>query len=441
MILSSNRFPRAFGHREGEEKYEAKYDLNGDGGIGFDDFVTFARSFGYKVNRAPVFALALPLTRSVDENMPAGRPVGDPVSAQDPDGDTLTYSLWGVDAEHFAIDAGTGQIRTREGIDYDHKVRDRFSVNVRASDGRGERTNVVVGIAVTGVDEPTFAPPGRPAAPKVTGVASGLKVGWTSPPDNGLPITDYDVRYRPGDSGDFTDWPHAGPRTMTTITGLENTLYQVQVRAGNSEGRSDWSPPGEGKPLAPGQVAIPDSNLRSVLAEALGKTGSESPVYADEMASLTILISASRRIERLDGLQHAVNLQDLFLGYNLISDISPLSGLTGLRVLWINSNPINDASGGLAPLTNLNALEDLHLQSIGVTDFSPLSSLTNLKRLYLGDGGNTPDISLLSGLADLEILYFTFSGLSDIAPLAALTKLQHLGLQGNKITDLSPLAD
>ena len=54
-------FARAFGHREGEEKYEAKYDLNGDGGIGFDDFVTFARSFGDTVNRAPGTA-NVPLT-------------------------------------------------------------------------------------------------------------------------------------------------------------------------------------------------------------------------------------------------------------------------------------------------------------------------------------------------------------------------------------------
>ena len=37
-------------------KYEAKYDLNGDGEVGFADFVIFAGSFGNTVNRAPVFA-------------------------------------------------------------------------------------------------------------------------------------------------------------------------------------------------------------------------------------------------------------------------------------------------------------------------------------------------------------------------------------------------
>lgn len=214
----------------------------------------------------------------------------------------------------------------------------------------------------------------------------------------------------------------------------------MQVRADNSEGMGDWSPAGKGRPLAPGEVAVPDSNLRSVLAEALGKPGPDSPIYADDMASLTVLSASSRRVENLEGIQHAANLQVLFLGYNLISDISPLSGLTGLRRLWINSDPISDASGGISALISLNALEDLHLQTVNVTDFSPLSSLSNLKTLFLGHGSNAPEISLLSGLADLEILYFTFSGLSDIAPLALLAKLHLLDLRGNNIVDLRPLA-
>ncbi len=36
----------AFGYREGQEGYDAKYDLNGDGQIGFGDFLLFASDFG-----------------------------------------------------------------------------------------------------------------------------------------------------------------------------------------------------------------------------------------------------------------------------------------------------------------------------------------------------------------------------------------------------------
>ena len=35
-----------YGSRLGQDRYDARYDLNGDGEIGFDDFLIFADSFG-----------------------------------------------------------------------------------------------------------------------------------------------------------------------------------------------------------------------------------------------------------------------------------------------------------------------------------------------------------------------------------------------------------
>lgn len=42
-------FVSAFASRGGQERYDAKYDLNGDGEIGFGDFLLFARDFGRTV--------------------------------------------------------------------------------------------------------------------------------------------------------------------------------------------------------------------------------------------------------------------------------------------------------------------------------------------------------------------------------------------------------
>ncbi len=153
-------FAGAFGYGEGDDlparsaqagKYDVIYDLNGDGGIGFSDFVIFAGSFGNTVNRAPVFALAPPVARSVAENAPADQPIGDPVSASDADGHALTYSLWGADGDHFDIDASTGQIRTKGMYDFEQKRG--YSVILRVIDGEGGRVSLVVSIAVTDVDE------------------------------------------------------------------------------------------------------------------------------------------------------------------------------------------------------------------------------------------------------------------------------------------------
>ncbi len=69
-------FAGAFGTGEGDEAFDARFDLDSDGGMGFDDFVVFAKSFGDTVNRAPVFVQGQPLTFLVAENAAAGDPIG-----------------------------------------------------------------------------------------------------------------------------------------------------------------------------------------------------------------------------------------------------------------------------------------------------------------------------------------------------------------------------
>ena len=86
------------------------------------------------VEETPAFDSAS-TTRSVNENTPAGRPIGDPVAATDGDRDVLTYSLGGADAASFAIDSSTGRLRTRAALD--HETRASYSLTVRVSD----RTN------------------------------------------------------------------------------------------------------------------------------------------------------------------------------------------------------------------------------------------------------------------------------------------------------------
>ena len=50
-------FAGVFGARKGDEKYDATHDLNGDGEIGFSDFVIFAQNFG---KEAPSPAVTIP---------------------------------------------------------------------------------------------------------------------------------------------------------------------------------------------------------------------------------------------------------------------------------------------------------------------------------------------------------------------------------------------
>lgn len=72
---------------------------------------------------------------------------------------------------------------------------------------------------------------------------------------------------------------------------------------------------------------------------------------------------------------------ELNLGINNISDLTPLAGLTNLRELGLGVNNISD----ITPLEGLTNLEELYLLENNITDLSPLEGLKNLKDLWLWD--------------------------------------------------------
>lgn len=226
-------------------------------------------------NRVPVFDPAT-VQRSVAENAVGGSNVGAPLVAFDADtGDTLQYWLWGGE-DFFDIDRGTGQIRTKDGVAYDHETQPSYSFEVVATDRYFEQASVEVTINVTDTDEP----PLTPAAPNVTAVdiagsdkssaaepaatqqsgapdldscttawsntATLLAVSWTaSTSTDRPPVSSYDLRWRPSSESSWNDGPQDCTSTTATIRGLAaGTTYEIQVRATNDEGDSNWSTSG-----------------------------------------------------------------------------------------------------------------------------------------------------------------------------------------------------
>ena len=103
-----------------------------------------------EANRAPVFSSATD-TRSVAEKTSPGHSIGNPVTAADPDRDTLTYSLSGTDAGSFGIAGSTGQLQTKARLDYETKHS--YTVTVTATDTSSLSDSITVNITVTNVDE------------------------------------------------------------------------------------------------------------------------------------------------------------------------------------------------------------------------------------------------------------------------------------------------
>ena len=108
------------------------------------------------------------------------------------------------------------------------------------SDESDTTNNCSVAVTVTVAD----APPSSPAAPTVSSTTvTSVTIVWTTPSNDGPPITDYDVEYRPDVAITWTDWPHTGTERTATIGDLTTDVtYDVRVRAVNPGGASRWSP-------------------------------------------------------------------------------------------------------------------------------------------------------------------------------------------------------
>ena len=93
--------------------------------------------------------------------------------------------------------------------------------------------------------------PPKPKVPTVaptSGSTTSLDVRWTAPDGQ---VTSYDLQYRAGTVGAWTNGPQDVTGTSSVIGSLiEGTSYQVQVRASNAEGDGDWSDPASGTPGA-----------------------------------------------------------------------------------------------------------------------------------------------------------------------------------------------
>ncbi|WP_420445741.1 fibronectin type III domain-containing protein [Candidatus Poriferisodalis sp.] len=314
-------------------------------------------------NSAPVFADTAPAARSVAENPGGGANVGAPVAATDADvGDTPRYSLSGSDAGSFAIDSTSGQIRTKSGAGYNFEAKSSYSVQVRATDGTHTATNtatIAVTITVTDVDEP----PGAPDAPRARTVGTmtdRLAVSWTAPANSGPPVTDYDVRYRLGDSGSWNDVSHTGTGRTTTITGLTTSTIDdvaVQVRATNDEGTGAYS---ESSPALFDICGRTAQVVQAILAATPGADSCDS-VSWQGMAAITAL---EARVTKSGSLKW--------------TDLDGLSGLTHLDLSGsLMSSLRSDVFDSLISLVELD-LSDTSLDSLPSDVFDSLGSLVEL---------------------------------------------------------------
>jgi len=182
-------------------------------------------------------------------------------------------------------------------------------------------------------------------------------------------------------------------------------------------------------------VDIPDDNLRSAIAGTLGKAA-DVPITALEMESLKVLRANDRGISDLTGLEAASRLRELHLNHNTITDLSPLSGLNKLYRLELNHN---ETLSDLSPLSSLPNLNILFVEFNVISDLSPLTELLTLHDIHIGNN-IIEDLSPVAGLRNLRGISISRNLITDLTPIKDLKKLEWMSMSGNPPADLTPLS-
>jgi len=143
---------------------------------------------------------------------------------------------------------------------------------------------------------------------------SGTVVNLVATPDAGYGFLNW--------SGDVDDIADVADAT-TTITMNRDCSIMANFEVGEA-------------------VTFTDPNLEAAIREAIDIP--ERPIYPSDLKGLISFAASEKNIADLTGLEHCTNLTELDLGYNQISDISPLVQNEGFGegdAIYLQGNPLS----------------------------------------------------------------------------------------------------
>ena len=313
---------------------------------------------------------------------------GTVVAADSDSDDSVTgYAITGgADQALFEIGATSGELTFKSAPNFedpqDTDTGNDYEVTVQATSGTDTREMTATQtITVTVTDVDTEAP-GKPGTPAVSAAsATSLSVSWSAPSNAGPAITDYDVQYRAGTSGAWSDGGHVGTATTATLTGLsEDTSYQVQVRATNDEGTGDWSDSGSGTTDAAPSDDCPNDTTTTCEVDVGGSaTGT---LDAGDRDWFKVVLEADTRYQ--------IDVEGVDTGRGTVADptatvLDPMGG-----DLVVNSLSVGDTDSGVGKNARV-----IYAPTAGGTYFVQVRDLTTstgtytLSVIVLGANGNS----------------------------------------------------
>ena len=381
-------FGSQFGARQGDGRYEARFDLDSDGAIGFGDFLIFGSDFGKEVS-------------SGGSGGSGGGSGGSPdliVESPSVSDSTLTtgqsFTLRATVRNQGSGQAAATTLRYYQSSDATITVNDTQV----GTDAIGSLNTSGTSTESTSLNAPSSA--------------GTYYYGACVESVSGEPEIDNNcsdaVRVSVSGGTGLVDIPDANLRAV-----IEMAL-----------GKASGAPITQAEMATLTRLEAPNSDISDL-------TGLE---FATNLRTLNLSINF---IADISPLANLTNLTLLNLSYNVITDISPLSGLTNLTSLRLHDNFFSDISplSGLTNLTLLSLYDDTE-----ITDRSVLSRLSNLSEAYIPDANLRAAIEIALGkdpgspITSFEMVFLSAieasnSNISDLTGLEFAVNLTVLDLR------------
>lgn len=253
---------------------------------------------------------------------------------------------------------------------------------------------------------------------------------------------------------------------------------------GTAGGRASGGDAGSAGSVVECDIPFEDPVLEAAVRDTLAIPS--GPIPLERLAALEELVV--QEVTAFGGIECASGLGALYVHEGSVEDISPLTALERLKVLFLGRKSFMP----LELLTSLRALEELYLINVlsdanlefvgrmpwlrlldieanGSLDLSPLAELSELETLNM-DGtipadvgqpsdlrgigfvsrmphlkefsaylSEIQDIDGFTGLRELEVLLLTSNAVVDLTPIAGAERLWYLNLRENQVTSLEPI--
>lgn len=196
-----------------------------------------------------------------------------------------------------------------------------------------------------------------------------------------------------------------------------------------------------------------DENLKNAILELVKDATDDenkTQIYDTDIDKIvdsvggTSLRLANKGIKDLSGLEAFAGkgITWIFLDWNEITDLTPLSNFTELTKISFSGNNVED----LSPLANLNNLQNITAINNKIKTIEPLKDLENIRYICL-DGNSLTSIDEITNWINLEEISFANNNIENIPDMQNLANIRKINLGNNniktiqEITNLETLVD